>query len=80
MYKNFHHTLNVLLHYLVKFIYFIYLFISSIHIKNENLKHTTVIQCGLNGQHRVVPLMCGCGLAIIGLPTYKNNAILKSRQ
>ena len=32
----------------------------------------TINYCGLNGQHRVMPLMCGYNDA-----TYKNNTILK---
>jgi len=51
-------------------IYYFYLFVSSIHTDNKKVKHTTIHQCGLNGQHRVMPLMCGRNM-----PTYKNNAI-----
>ena len=38
----------------------IYLFNSSIHINNSNIKtYDSSPWCGLNGQHRVMPLTCG---------------------
>ena len=57
-------------------IYLFYLFNSSIHINNKNIKtYDSSPQCGLNGQHRVMPLTCGRNR-----PTNKNDAIFKSTQ